>query len=385
MIELFQREDECCGCTGCVSACSKNAISMKMNKKGFLYPEIDRELCIECGLCNLVCDFKKFDASCKKPVSYAVRHKNPHEVKTSRSGAFFMVLCKKIIGSGGVVFGCRLTDGCKAVHSAAKTYEECKFFKGSKYVQSDMGQCFSECKGYLETGIPVLFSGTGCQVHGLLRYLNTFKVPTDKLITVDIVCHGVPSPGVWAEYLSELCNRVGGGIRHVDFRDKSINGWADHIESYDLDNGRKITGKNWTNIFYRHVMFRDSCYKCKYTTTERYSDFTIADYWNIGNNAPRFDDNKGVSLVMVHSEKGKMLFKELAESFDFEKTSLKTSMQPQMLRPIWKGWDYGVFWKLYQKNPQNAVRLYFFPNLLTRLIWRCERKGKNIIKKILKK
>lgn len=385
MEELAKQKDSCCGCTACMSICPNNAITMQQDNKGFYYPEVDSEKCVNCGLCLQVCNFKKFTPTGKKPECFAVKHKDAEEIKTSRSGAFFMALCEEIINTGnGVVFGCKLNDECVPIHSWTDTYEGCYSFKGSKYVQSRMGNSYAECKKFLTQGKYVLFSGTGCQIHGLLSFLEASNTPTDKLVTVDIVCHGVPSPGVWTQFLSEYEKRIKDKVKSVNFRDKSINGWGDHIESYTTQSGRVYSGKNWTYMFYKHILIRESCYRCVYTTTERKSDFTIADYWGIGNNVPEFDDNKGTSLVLVHTDKGKRIFERLG-TVKSVATKLENSMQAQMSRPIRKGSDYKFFWKLYDRNKSKAFSLYFFPSKSILFLRKCTQSGKNLVKKVLKK
>lgn len=263
------RPDLCCGCGACAGVCPQNAISMVYSPEGFLYPNVDTEKCIECGRCMSVCDFKRFKPTEKQPECYAVRHKEAEELQTSRSGGFFMTLCKYVIDRQGVVFGCELDEQLHVIHRYQETYEGCKRFKGSKYVQSDLKNTFAECAAYLCDGRNVLFSGTGCQIHGLLSYLSFRKIPMENLITVDIVCHGTPSPEVWKTYIRTFEQREGGVIQSVDFRDKTEFGWAEHIEKYVLSDGRVVHARNWTDGFYRHIVFRESCHSCKYTTTER--------------------------------------------------------------------------------------------------------------------
>lgn len=385
MISVYEKEQDCCGCTACASICPKNAITMLENAKGFKYPVIDQSKCVDCGLCADTCDFKVFKPTVNKPDTYAIRHKDSEEVRTSRSGAFFMGLCKYVAERGGTAFGCTLTDELEVKHCSVDAYDKCYIFKGSKYVQSDMGTCFSECKDLLKNGKWVLFSGTGCQVHGLLSFLNKSKISTERLITVDLVCHGVPSPGVWKNYISELEAKKGQKITSVDFRDKEKFGWRDHVEKYVSEDGTVYHSKSWTDMFYRHILFRSSCYNCKYTTTQRNSDFTIADYWGIGKNAPRFDDNRGVSLVLVHNDKARVVLDEIKDCFDMEKTKIETSMQPQLSKPIWKGYDYNTFWKKYKNNPAKTVKKYFFPGPIRRGYLKLEKTAKKTLKKILKK
>lgn len=375
----------CCGCGSCAAGCPFEAITMETATNGFKYPKVDKAKCTDCGLCEKACGFKSFMPTGKDPQCYAVRHSDNEELRTSRSGGFFMVVCKYVIKKGGVVFGCTLDESLSVVHTYAETYEDCKQFKGSKYVQSDLGDCVAQCERFLRDGRWVLFSGTGCQVHGLLGFLRTKRVPRDTLITMDLVCHGAPSPGVWQAYLSLFEEKGNQKVAAVDFRDKEINGWADHVEKYNMDDGTVVHTKRWTNVFYRHILFRESCYNCKYTTPQRESDFTIADYWGIGKNAPEFDDDKGCSLVLVHSEKARIVFEEVKPCIQFVKTKLDNSLQPQLRRPIWKGWDYGLFWMRYAKKPQKAVAAWFYPSQATKLLWKAERTAKELLKKLRKR
>ena len=386
MVDLcFSKPESCCGCGACACICPQQAIRMEYSDKGFKYPIIDQEKCVDCNACVQVCDFKRFVPTDDKPECYAARHKDSSELETSRSGGFFMALCRQVIDNDGVVFGCIIDKDMFVKHIYVDKYEECKQFKGSKYVQSDLMNTFNECLHFLENDRHVLFSGTGCQIHGLLSFLKAKKAKMEKLITVDIVCHGVPSPSVFKRYIDEVQKKKKCRIEQIDFRDKSLNGWADHIEKYDTDKGDEFYSKNWTNVFYRHILFRESCYSCKYTTTNRKSDFTIADYWGIGKNAPEFDDNRGCSLVLIQSEKARIVFNEIKEYLEFKKTNIEKSLQPQLIKPIWKGWDYNYFWRRYKKNPSKTINMFFFPNRITKGFWKTERGAKDIIKKVLRK
>lgn len=375
----------CSGCGACAAICPQKAISMVFSPEDFLYPEIDAEKCVQCGLCMKVCDFKQFVPTGKKPKCYAVRHKDMNEVNTSRSGGFFMALCKYVTENHGIVFGCEIDEQLYIVHKYQEVYEKCKRFKGSKYVQSDLRNTFLECAEFLRQGKLVLFSGTGCQIHSLLRFLICKNVPTENLITVDLVCHGTPSPGVWSNFLRVLERRERNAVLTVDFRDKSEHGWVDHIEKYVFANGETKYIRKWTNVFYRHILFRESCHSCKYTTVERNSDYTIGDYWGIQNNAPKFDDNKGCSLVLVHTEKGYDIFEKIISYINYSETELLRSMQPQLSRPIWKGWDRKLFWALYKIDKQRAVEIWFFPSAAVKITWKLEKVVKRLIKKLLRR
>ena len=243
---------------------------------------------------------------------------------------------------------------------------------------------FKECKDYLKQGLIVLFSGTGCQMHGLISFLECAKVDMSNLITCDIVCHGVPSPQLWRDYVAEFEHRNNDSIAKVNFRDKDLFGWRAHFESFLMTSGTMLVIRNSANAFYNHCMFRESCYNCKYTTPNRKTDFTIADYWGIEKNVPEFDDNKGVSLFLVRGEKAKNIFADIQDSLRVVETKLSNSLQPQLIHPIEKGKNYNKFWKDYLKNKNKAIKKYFFPSKVKQVVIKLKQKTKKIIKIVLR-
>ena len=364
-ISSYTDKSQCCGCTACYAVCPQIAISMQSDEKGFLYPRVDEGKCINCGLCVNVCDFKAFRPVSGQTDFYAVRQKDKNEVAQSRSGAFFAALADHILQKNGVVFGCEMIEAQTIVHKAESTREGVCRFRGSKYVQSDMGDCFAQCADYLKSGRVVLFSGTACQVHGLISFLLQKKISAERLLTADIVCHGVPSPKLWKEYIDQWNERSNSKIVKVDFRNKNLFGWAAHRESFLHEDSTTTTTTNWTNAFYAHVMFRESCYTCPYTTPDRKTDFTLADYWGIAKNAPRFDDDKGVNLLLIHTEKGRKIFEALSPVLNYEKTVRETSLQPNLIHPSYKGKGYDRFWKDYADlSKEKFYKKYFFPSKL---------------------
>lgn len=266
MIQINNPAD-CCGCTACASICAHDAITMKPDALGFLYPEVDKDKCVDCGLCEKVCAFNdNYDTSLnlEKALAYGARHKDMNEVETSRSGAAFIAISDYILEQGGVVYGAGYTDHFRVVHKRATTKEERDEFKGSKYVQSDMTGVFRQVKKDLRDGLTVLFSGTPCQTSGLNSYVG--KRLREKLFLVDIVCHGVPSPYMWRDYIAYLEKKQGSPIVWMNFRDKQKYGWAAHHETFKFKNGG---GKmSFTFLFYKHIMFRRSCGKCHFTNTK---------------------------------------------------------------------------------------------------------------------
>lgn len=227
---------QCCGCTACSSICEYEAIQMKPDKLGFLFPVVDVNKCVDCGLCDKICSFNdNYDTSLnlEKPIAFAARHKDMGQVMKSRSGAAFVAISDYILDHGGVVYGAGYQDHFRVVHKRASTKEERDEFRGSKYVQSDMRGVFKQVRKDLKNGLVVMFSGTPCQTAGLNAYVG--KKLRENLYLVDIVCHGVPSPYVWQDYLTYLEKRHGARIVHVNFRDKEKYGWKAHKETFEFE------------------------------------------------------------------------------------------------------------------------------------------------------
>lgn len=368
MIEIKNPAD-CCGCTACASICAHDAITMKPDALGFLYPEVDKDKCVNCGLCEKVCAFNDhYDKSLnlEKPLAYGARHKDMNEVETSRSGAAFIAISDYILEQGGVVYGAGYTDHFRVVHKRATTKEERDEFKGSKYVQSDMTGVFRQVKKDLRDGLTVLFSGTPCQTSGLNSYVG--KRLRENLFLVDIVCHGVPSPYMWRDYIAYLEKKQGSPIVWVNFRDKQKYGWAAHHETFKFKNGG---GKmSFTYLFYKHIMFRKSCGNCHFTNIKRPSDITIADFWGWENTDSAFNaDNKGVSLVLLNTGKGRKLFDAVQDRMNTIPAELDKCLQPNMQHPsemhpqsekffsdyTRKGFKY-VMWKYGENYPPTFLR-----------------------------
>lgn len=334
MIQIKDKAD-CCGCTACVSICPKDAITMKPDTLGFKYPKVDLDKCIDCGLCEKVCAFNdNYDKSLnlKEPEIYAARHKDIHEIETSRSGAAFIAISDYILENGGIVYGVGYKDHFRVAHKRATTKEERNEFKGSKYVQSDLDGIFRQVKEDLKQGNTVLFSGTPCQTAGLNSYIG--KKLRENLVLVDIVCHGVPSPYIWRDYLIYLEKKYKSKIVTVNFRDKSRIGWSGHIESYVFNNGMKIESCIFRDIFFKHVINRESCSICHFANYNRPSDFTIGDYWGWKKISTDFNaDNKGCSLLFINTIKGQNIFKNISNYIYFIPTKKELCIQPNLICP----------------------------------------------------
>lgn len=384
MIQV-QDKRECCGCTACASICNHEAIHMQVDEMGFKYPVVDISKCVECGLCEKVCAFQEhYDTASnfQEPFVYAVRHKNNKEIKTSRSGAMFTALSDFIFERKGIVYGVGFADHFRVVHKRITNREDCKDLKGSKYVQSDLTDIFRSVKKDLADGFPVLFSGTPCQTSGLHSFLG--KKEWENLYLCDIVCHGVPSPKVWADYLEYVETKENRLIEKVNFRDKE-RGWKAHFESFVFQGGKKIITRTFTDLFYKHLILRPSCSSCKFTNTRRPSDITIADFWGWEKAVPGFnDDDLGCSLVFVNTPKGDQLFKHILPEIHAIQTDLAHCMQPNLEHPSVFSPKYDSFWKDYQRKGFNFVVKKYGDKGFRHKISQFKSKVKRIIKYCIK-
>ena len=308
---------------------------MENDAMGFPYPKIDENKCIDCGACEKVCSFNdqyERPLPLDRPIAYAVRHKDLSEVMRSRSGAAFVAISDEILLKGGIVYGAGYDRNHRVIHKRATNKEERDDFRGSKYVQSDLGDTFKNVKEDLKAGLWVLFSGTPCQTAGLFSFIG--KQYRDKLILVDIVCHGVPSPYIWKDYLSYQENKYKDKIVSFDFRDKQEKGWRVHFESFVFSNGSKIYDNLFKHLFYSHIILRNSCTRCPFSNLKRPSDLTIADFWGWEKSVPDFNkDDKGINLLLCNTEKGEVLFNSIKSSIDFKLVNLDDCLQPNLVKP----------------------------------------------------
>lgn len=373
MIKISDKS-ECCGCSACASVCAHNAITMKPDAMGFLYPEVDVSKCVECGLCEKVCAFNDdYDKSLNLsvPEAYGARHKDMSEVETSRSGAAFIAISDWILKQGGIVYGAGYADHFRVVHKRAVTKEERDEFKGSKYVQSDMGTIFRQVKQDLRDGKIVLFSGTPCQTAGLNSYIG--KKYRENLYLVDIVCHGVPSPYIWRDYLFYIEKKYKKKVSVVNFRDKGEYGWVAHKETFIFEDGEKITPEQspYTDLFYKHIMLRQSCGSCHYCNTVRPSDITIADFWGVEKTNTEINkDNKGVSLLLVNTDKGHRVLEEIKNKLYLIPAKLDNCLQANLMHPSILNAKSKEFELLYVKRGFTSVlKKYTNAGLKNKLIY----------------
>ncbi len=287
------------------------------------------------------------DLKFQSPDTYAVKHRSQEIRMESRSGGVFTALSDIILENHGVIYGCALTEDFNSIHVRAENADARDAMRGSKYTQSDMTDMFIRVKEDLENGREVLFSGTSCQVAGLSAFLGK---DYEKLFLLDIVCHGVPSPAVWQRYLRWQEQCVNSRVIGVDFRNKHTYGWAAHYESLFMLNGRQINSQIFKTLFYGHWILRPACYSCPYKDTIHPGNITIGDYWGIDEITPSFNDDKGVSLVMINDEKGRILFQKACKDLEVINTKIEESIQPPLKAPFPEPKDRTRFWVDYQKR-----------------------------------
>lgn len=385
-MSVVKTPQQCCGCSACYSVCPRNAISMKPDPLGFLYPNVDKLKCVECGLCEKICAFhENYDKSklLKEPLAFGARHNKLEQVESSRSGAAFIAVSDWVLGQGGSVYGAGYEKHFRVIHKRAVTKQERDELKGSKYVQSDVAETFKMVKRDLQNGLWVLFSGTACQVAGLNSFIaESLK---RKLILLDIVCHGAPSPYIWRDYIEYTEKKHGGTISAVNFRDKKNFGWKDHRESFVIS-GNYVSSTCYTYLFYQHVMFRHSCSVCYYTNLKRPGDISLADFWGWEKTNPGFaSDDKGCSLVFCNTEKGLRIFNACKDCLSIFPVKLEDCMQHNLQRPSFISKYRKKFEVDYQRYGLEYL-MYHYGNLG----WRYKvrpyfRKMIQLVKRVLRK
>ena len=322
MIEIKDKS-QCCGCWACENACPKNCITMVEDEEGFRYPHIDKDVCIGCGLCEKVCPLKQPRMDDATPDSYVVQQKDKEILRSSTSGGFFSAIAKWAIAQGGVVFGAAFDEDMELRHSYSETLEGCAKFRGSKYVQSLIGDSYKDAKNFLAQGRIVVFSGTPCQISGLYHYLRGKKY--EGLVTVDLVCRGTPSPLLLRKYLSYHSSRL--GAKAVDYRSRDKHyGYIYSTASIWFENKGKQYHKGMEadmmlRLYFKNICSRPSCYKCHFKTINRISDITIFDCWDAPSVSADFSD-KGATNVFIHTEKGKKVFEDLKTDFVFHHSNI---------------------------------------------------------------
>lgn len=318
MIRILDKGN-CCGCSACAQSCPVQCIEMQADDEGFLYPQVDAHKCVNCGLCEKVCPVLNSGgaqpgADGESVQAFAAYAREDNVRLASSSGGLFTLVARHIIGEQGVVFGAAFDGDFLVHHIGVDSLEGLAMLRGSKYTQSRIENTYHEAKQYLEMGRKVLYSGTACQIAGLKAFL---RKDYDNLLTVDVLCHGVPSPSLWELYKKEQEDSCGSKIRDVRFRDKST-GWKQYSVALQFENGQaysKVFRQDaFMRLFLANGCLRPSCHSCRFKGFPRVSDMTLGDCWGVGNHSPEMDDDRGTSVVIINSKKGEnmkaMMLKE---------------------------------------------------------------------------
>ncbi len=379
MIVLFDKKENCCGCGACYNVCPKNAIKMKEDEYGFIYPEIDTKLCIECGLCKKVCAYQNIEETNKPLAGYVCANKDKNQIMLSASGGIFAAAAHHIVKQGGAVFGAAFVNEdnmLKPKHIMVNNADDIIKLQGSKYVQSDINNTFAEAEKILKEGRTVLFSGTPCQIAALKGYL---RKDYDNLYTMDIICHGVPNSRFFNDYITILSKKLKGSPVDFKFRDKT-NGWG-MLTAFEYIKNDKHYKKfiparttSYFTLFLDGHTYREGCYSCKYACDKRAGDVTIGDYWGIEKQHPelmnKYNERLGISCAIVNSEKGIKLIEELNGYImrDISSYNNIAAKNGQLTAPSKKSEIRKVVMEIYKEQGYEGVEKYFKKNYHLQII-----------------
>ena len=361
MINIADKS-KCCGCNACVQKCPKQCISMHEDEEGFLYPKVGLDLCIDCHLCEKVCPVLNQGEPHQPLKAYAAITTNEELRMKSSSGGIFTLLAEAVICEGGVVFGALFDENWEVKHDYTESLEGLVAFRCSKYVQSRIGNSYKKTQDFLKNNRTVLFSGTSCQIAGLKLFLNK---EYDNLITVDIVCHGVPSPLIWREYLATIANKP--DIKSITHKEKN-SGWRRYSISVEM-NDKIVTERAANNkymlAFAQNLTLRQSCFECSAKAGKCCSDITLGDFWGIEHVKPTLDDDRGTSFVCVNTERGNALLSktnaiysevDYDASIPYNSCIVKSTNKPQGRELFWKKYsEQGIVVLFHLKPKKNNI------------------------------
>lgn len=328
-------KSQCCGCSACAQRCPKQCISMQMDNEGFLYPQVDSSKCIDCHLCEKVCPvINQYDA--RTPLNvYAAKNSNDEVRHQSSSGGIFTLLAEQTIKDDGVVFGACWDKEWDVKHDYIDNISDLQKFRSSRYLQSVIGDNYLKAEQFLKTGRKVMFTGTPCQIAGLKHFL---RKEYDNLLAVEVICHSVPSSGVWQQYLTTRLHTLKwekSDIRNISFRDKKT-GWKTYSFVIENENGNILTELSSKNAFMRGFLAdlytRPSCHACPAKQLRSGSDITLGDFWGIESLMPEIDDDKGVSAIIVNSDKGKQVLHNIDVELHEVQYSELTKRNPALVK-----------------------------------------------------
>ena len=385
---IYKEKAKCCGCQACANACPKNCITMKADSEGFLYPVIDEAVCINCGLCEKVCPFNKEEPlRTRKPTTYAAKILDDDIRNQSSSGGIFSILADQTLKNSGVVYGVAMSDDLKSArHIRIDKTDELYRLRGSKYLQDITGDIFKQVKSDLDEGKKVLFSGVPCQINGLKYFL---RKDYENLFTVEVICHGTPSPALWAKYFDYLEDKYKAKIEKVNFREKR-NGWKTFGLTEEGENISQYLNQHqdpYMQMFLRNYCLRPSCYDCVAKKLESMADLTIADFWGIQNVAPEMDDDKGTSLVLVQTKKGEIVLDSLKNQFIRKKVDFEAGIKSNV--SYWKSCEKPAQRKTFfidmENMPFEELQEKYCKPIKVSFFQKVVRKVKTILKRVMRR
>ena len=385
-------KSKCCGCEACLNSCPKHAISLQMDKKGFLFPIVDSSLCIDCGICDRVCAFVRENQNQRFHSDvYAAVNLDNGLIRESASGGAFSALAKWMLEKGGIVYGSAWDQNMMPHHIRIDKKEDIVLLQGSKYVQDKMGTIYGEVKEDLKNGKYVLFCGTPCQCDALRSYLIK---PYGGLYTVELVCHGVPNADFLRSYLDLIEEQIDGRIINLKFRDKK-RGWGALLNiTYQTKNGiikhKYLTsGESYYYYYYwGGNLYRKSCYSCKYASLDRKSDFTIGDYWGVQRAHPEISTSNGVSLFLTNTDKGKSVIGDLKDYLSLTPSTIEDAMREngQLLHTSEHHEELDFLWDIYVEDGAKGLDKFYRKNHRRDILkGKIKRLMPMQVKKILKK
>lgn len=374
----FNFEENCYGCRNCENICPKAAIKMIENSEGFLVPVIDDKKCVNCGLCVKKCPYLQANKKeiIKPKKWYACYLKNEEERQLSTSGAIFPALANWFLSNDGYICGCVWNDELEAIHIITNKQEELQRMKGSKYVQSNLTNCAVTIKELLANH-KVLFTGTPCQVAAIKKY----NEGNSNLYTMAVVCEGVPSPKVWKKYVKYLEEYNKSKLVNVQFRNKEI-GWEPPVMKKVFQNGRIKSCLTYSTDLYgkaflQGMYYRKTCNHCQYKLSGYNADIIVGDLWGADKSIIKESNNKGISAILINTERGEALFEQIAsqlECYPIQQEDVIRNNQ-MIIKPIEVHPNREKFY-------QNIDKISIENNIKNNLIVPKKKKIKNVVKEI---
>ena len=376
-----KNKKDCNGCKNCELVCPKKAIIMIEDKEGFIYPRIDENKCIQCGMCIKYCS-NITDNNCFKSIVYAVKNKDGDKRKKSTSGGVFIEIAEYAIANGGWVYGVQYDKDLKVIHNGSNKIENIKKFSISKYVRSDIGNCFEEIKCRLEQNNIVLFTGTPCQNYALKKFLGK---KYEKLILCEIICHSNPSPKIFEMFKKNVEIENNKKIKSIFFRSK--NNQSHNRPYVEFSDGSIKEYDEYNKAFDSMLISRPSCSRCNFVSKNRKADITIGDFWGINKIHPEFYDKEGISLVIINSERGKQIFRKISDKFEIISADLDEAFLYNHNKNIKENKRRKKFFKMIENGKINDNNIIYYMDKFSKNLYinRILKKIKKILKRYIVK